>query len=59
MYIRAVRLDDEQPVEPDGAADESAGRHADAAHLGAAALGRLRFALFPAEQLRARGPALL
>src|SRR5687768_13283683 len=49
----AVRLDDEQSVESDGAADESADRHADAAYFAANALPVVRFAHVPAELDRA------
>ena len=46
----AIRLDDKQSVESDGTAYERAGRDADAADFGAAALG-LHLALIPVEQL--------
>ncbi len=45
-----VRLNDEQPVESDRAADKATGGHSDAARLGAAALGQ-SFALVPTKRL--------
>src|SRR5581483_6069236 len=48
----AIRLDHEQSIESNRAADEAAGGHSDATRLGAAALG-LRFAFVPTEGILA------
>ncbi len=55
----AVGLDDEQAVESGRAADETADRDADAAHLGAVALAAVRLARIPAELERALVERLL
>src|SRR5688500_8493974 len=55
----AVRLDDEQAVEANRSADESADRDPDATHLRAVALAAGRLALDPPELGRAFVEALL
>ena len=49
----ALRRDDDQTVEADGAADIAAERYADAAHLGADAFGLTRHSFLPLELLGA------